>query len=232
MRSLKTKLISLILFAVAFGYLEAAVVIYLRAIYEPIRAELYPDRPAGALFPAITLDDLKSRGWESERRLYVELGRELSTLVMLATVAWVACRSGREWIALFALMFGVWDVFFYLFLYLLIGWPASLGEWDMLFLLPVIWSGPVIAPVLVSVALIVGGVWIVVREGTSRPYRAPWWCWTGIVLGGLIVVLAFCWDWRNVAASNPPNPFRWDLFLLGLLGGFACFLYGGRHSHL
>jgi hypothetical protein len=230
MPSLKAKLISLILFAVAFGYLEAAVVIYLRAIYEPMRAELHPDRPPGGLFPAITLDDLKNHGWESERRLYVELGRELSTLVMLAAVAWMACRSCREWIALFALMFGVWDVLFYVFLYLLIGWPASLGEWDILFLLPVIWSGPVIAPLLVSAALIVGGLWVVVREGTSRPYRAPRWCWMGIVLGGLVIVLAFCWDWRNVAAGNPPNPFRWDLFLLGLLGGFACFVYGARRA--
>lgn len=230
MTSLKTKLISLILFAVAFGFLEAAVVIYLRAIYEPMRAELHPDRPTGSLFPVLTLDDLRSHGWESQRRLYIELGRELSTLVMLATVAWVACQSRREWIAWFALMFGVWDVSFYVFLYVLIGWPASLGEWDILFLLPVIWSGPVIAPLLVSVALIVGGLWVVVREAADRPYRAPQWCWIGIVLGGLIVVLAFCWDWRNVAAGHLPNPFRWDLFLLGLLGGFGCFLFGARRS--
>ena len=113
MTSLKVKVIALVLFAVAFAYLEAAIVIYLRTIYQPIRAEVYPDQPPEALFPVITLNELSGRGAEVERLLYIELGRELSTLVMLATVAWVACRSRREWIAQFSLMFGVWDIFFY-----------------------------------------------------------------------------------------------------------------------
>ena len=226
--SLKTKVIVLVLFAVAFGYLEAAIVIYLRSICQPIRAEVYPDQPPDGLFPVITLDQLTRRGTECARLLYIELGRELSTLMMLATVAWGACRSRREWVAMFALMFGVWDVFFYVFLRLLIGWPPSLWEWDLLFLLPVIWAGPVLAPVLVSAGLIVAGAWVLVREGTGRPYQAPLACWTGIIAGGAIVVVAFCWDWRNVAAGNMPHPFNWWLFGLGLLGGLASFARGAR----
>ena len=80
------------------------------------------DRPT-VTAALITLDELKRHGWQYERQLYIELGREFSTLVMLAAVAWVASRSRREWFAAFALMFGVWDVFFYAFLYVAIGWP-------------------------------------------------------------------------------------------------------------
>ena len=221
----KPKIVALVLFAVAFGYLEAAIVVYLRTIYQPIRVGLHPGRSVDDLFPLITLDELKRHGWQYERQLYIELGREFSTLVMLAAVAWVACRSRRQWFAAFALMFGVWDVFFYAFLYLAIGWPASIWEWDILFLLPTVWAGPVIAPVLVSVGLIIGGAWVLVCEGRDRPCRLPLWCWAGMTAGGLIVILSFCWDWRNLTAGNMPNPFRWDLFGFGLLGAFACFLY-------
>jgi hypothetical protein len=222
---------ALVLFAVAFGYLEAAIVVYLRSIYQPVRAELYPDRPSESLFPVITFDELKRRGWEHERQLYIELGRELSTLVMLAAVAWGACRSRREWFAMFSLMFGVWDICFYVFLRLLIGWPTSLWEWDILFLLPTIWTGPVIAPLLVSVGLIAGAVWLLVREAVGRPYRAPLWCWLGVLVGGLLIILAFCWDRRSVTAGEMPGPFQWGLFLLGLAGGFACFSYGGLRAN-
>ena len=225
--SLKARVIALVLFAVAFGYLEAAIVIYLRSIYQPIRAELHPDHPSESLFPVIRLDELKQRGREHERKLYIELGRELSTLVMLAAVAWGACRSRREWFAMFSLMFGVWDIFFYVFLRLLIGWPTSLWEWDILFLLPTIWAGPVIAPVLVSVGLIMGASWLLTCEAMGRPYRAPLWCRLGVLVGGLLIIWAFCWDRHNITAGEMPNPFPWGLFLLGLIGGFTCFSYGG-----
>jgi hypothetical protein len=132
----------------------------------------------------------------------------------------------------FALLFGVWDIFYYVSLWLLIGWPASLLEWDVLFLLPppLIWTSPVIAPVLVALALIGGGVWGLRREETSAPLRLPRWCWAGMITGGLIVITAFCWDWRHVGAGGHPNPFRWDIFLTGLLGGMAVFLAGATRA--
>jgi hypothetical protein len=224
----KSRLIAPVLFAMAFGYLEAAVVIYLRTIYQPIRVELHPGIAPNELFPVISVEALKQRGWELERQLYIELGREFATVVMLATVAWGACRSRREWFALFAMMFGVWDIFFYAFLRLLIGWPASILEWDILFLLPTIWTGPVLAPMLVSIGLVAAGLCVTLREGGDRPYRAPLWSWGGMAAGGVLIIVAFCWDWRNVTAGNMPNPFRWDIFLSGLLGGLACFAWGAR----
>lgn len=226
MTSWKTRVIAAVLFATAFGYVEAAVVVYLRAVYQPIRLELHPGIAPHDLLPAITLDQLRAHGREVERQLYVELGRELATLVMLASVAWGMCRSRREWFAFFALMFAVWDIAYYVFLRLTIGWPATLFDWDILFLLPVIWTAPVIAPVLVSCGLIVGSVWTIVREGGGRPLRLPVWCWLGMTAAGLVVIVAFCWDWRNIQAGGVPAPFRWDVFLAGLLCGLAILFLG------
>ena len=203
---------------------------YLRDIYQPIRVSIHPEIGADSLFPMITLDELRTGGEELERQLYVELGREAATLVMLMTVAWGACRSRREWFALFAFMFGVWDIFYYVFLRLTIGWPASVLEWDILFLLPTVWAGPVLTPVLVSVALIAASLWVLYEEARDRPCRLSLACWAGMVAGGLIVIIAFCWDWRNLAAGNFPNPFRWDIYLTGLLGGFACFVGGAARA--
>lgn len=224
--SMKARVCALLLFAIAFGYLEAAVVVYLRSIYQPIRSSLHPEIGADSLFPMITLEDLRERGGDLERQLYIELGREAATLVMLMTVAWGACRSRRECFAMFAFLFGVWDIFYYVFLHAVIGWPATVTEWDILFLLPTVWAGPVLTPVLVSVALIGASVWVLNEEARGRPCRLPQACWAGVAAGGLIVIVSFCWDWRNVAAGNLPNPFRWDIYLVGLLGGSACFVWG------
>ncbi len=226
MTAWKTRVIAAAFFAMAFGYVEAAVVAYLRAAYQPIRLELHPGIAPHDLLPAITLEQLKAQGWEVERQLYVELGRELATLMMLASVAWGMCRSRREWFAFFALTFAVWDIFYYVFLWVTIGWPASLFDWDILFLLPVIWTGPVIAPVLVSCGLILGSLWTLVREGRGRPLRLPLWCWLGMILAGVVVIVSFCRDWRNIQAGGAPEPFRWDIFLAGLLAGLAIFFLG------
>ncbi len=230
MTAWKTRLMAAVLFATAFGYVEAAVVVYLRVVYQPIHQGLHPNNAPHDLLPAVTLHQLRARGWEMERQLYVELGRELATLVMLTSVAWGMCRSRREWFALFALMFAVWDILYYVFLWLTIGWPPSLLTWDILFLLPVIWTGPVIAPMLVSCGLILGSVWALVREGRNRPLRLPLWCWLGMIAAGLVVIVAFCWDWRTVQAGGVPESFRWDVFLGGLFSGLAIFFLGVVHD--
>src|SRR5262249_30630289 len=146
-------LAALLLFGITFGYVEAAVVAYLRALYEPMHQRLYPDAAPDDLFPVIPLEELKAAGPEHTRRLLTELGREAATLLMLAAVALAVARNGRQWFAAFAIAFGLWDVFFYAFLRVLVGWPASLLDWDLLFLLPVPWVGPVLAPVLVSLGM-------------------------------------------------------------------------------
>jgi hypothetical protein len=218
------------LFGVAFGFVEAAVVVYLRALYEPIHQKLHPDRAPGDLFPLIRLDQIEAEGPETRRRVEIELVREAATLVMLAAVGLAAARNPREGFAAFLVAFGVWDIFFYLFLKMLIDWPASLWTWDVLFLLPVPWSAPVIAPVLVAASMIGAGTFVLAREETGRPVRLGRLDWGLVFAGGLLIVVAFCWDFRNIVAGGQPNPFHWPLFILGEAVGLAGFLRGVRRG--
>lgn len=212
----------LALFAIAFGYVEAAVVAYLRSIYTPLRAQFYPGS-SSELFPLISLEQLRSLGPEHVRRLNIELGRELATLLMLAGAAMAAARRAREWVAAFVVCFGVWDISFYAFLKLLLSWPASLLTWDILFLLPVPWVGPVLAPILVSISMIACGVVLLWREEGGRPVRLGGAQWAGIVIGGVVVFAAFIADFRNTAAGGNPNAFHWRLFAAGEAVGVAAF---------
>ena len=206
----------LLLFGTAFGYLEAAVVSYLRILHEPARRHFYLDRPSGELFPLLTLEQVRATGPEQQKTLFVEIGREAATMLMLAAIALAVARNARQWTAAFAIAFGVWDIVFYACLKLLLGWPASLFTWDVLFLIPVPWVGPVIAPVVVSVAIITAGIWCLWREAASRPLQIGLWNAVGVLLGGLVIVLSFTLDYRNIMAGGMPHPFHWGVFGLGM----------------
>jgi hypothetical protein len=211
----------LLLFGISFGYLEAAVVVYLRAIYDPIRQHIHPERQPNDLFPLITPDQLLAAGPENERRLIIEIGREAATIAMLAGFGLAVGRNFSERMAAFAVAFGLWDISFYAFLKLMIHWPDSLKTWDILFLIPLPWIGPVWAPVLVSAALIVCGLISLSRGGV--PARLQHWLL--MIAGGLVVIVSFVWDFKNTMAGGLPNPFNWPLFVageaLGLTGFFA-----------
>jgi hypothetical protein len=216
---------ALLLFGISFGYLEAAVVVYLRAIYDPIRQRLHPGRSADELFPLISPQELADAGPENPRRLMIEIGREVATIAMLAGFGLAAGRNFNQRMAAFAVVFGLWDIFFYLFLRLMIHWPQSLFTWDILFLIPLPWVGPVIAPVIVAATMVVCGL-ISLRFGglPARPLE-----WMAMIAGGLIVILSFVWDFRNTMAGGLPNPFNWPLFCVGEVIALFAFLSAVRH---
>src|SRR5579863_8584995 len=140
--SWRRTVIGLLLFGISFGYVEAAVVVYLRSIYDPIRREIRPSRSAADLFPLITPDQLRAAAPDRAGLLRIEVIREAATLIMLAAVALTTVAesptgSWQGWLPAFAVAFGVWDLFFYVFLRVMIGWPTSLLTWDILFLIPV-----------------------------------------------------------------------------------------------
>ena len=202
---------ALFLFGISFGYLEAAVVVYLRAIYDPIRQQLHPDRGRDELFPLISPQDLAAAGPENSRRLLIEIGREASTLAMLAAFGMAAGRNFNQRMAAFAVVFGLWDIFFYVFLRVMIHWPASLFTWDILFLIPLPWVGPVIAPVIIALTMVVCGLMSLRWGGlTARPRE-----WLAMIAGGLVLILSFVWDYRNTTSGGLPNPFHWPLFFAG-----------------
>ena len=161
-------LIALLAFGVAFGYVEAAVVFYLRRLldyhadYSVVGKHVYldlgfiafvtPDRPVlgtGALTSA-------------------EIAREAATIVMLIAVAYLAARGLGRRVAAFLVAFGTWDVTYYVFLRVLSGWPTSLTDLDVYFLIPVTWVGPVITPLVICTLMLVGGAWWYLRgRGTD-----------------------------------------------------------------
>ncbi len=201
------RLIWLTVYAVAMAYLESAVVVYLRAIY-------YPE---GFGFPLAPIEPGMAA---------IEVGRELATLIMLLGVAMVMSDNRWERFLVFSLSFGVWDIFYYVWLWGFLGWPPSLLTWDLLFLVPVPWTGPVLAPVIVSVALIVGSLLLlrVKRRGTRLAFSPSLWLLASA--GGGLVLLSFTLDYGAVLAQMEPPPFRWWLFAMGIAGGVAALTLG------
>jgi hypothetical protein len=212
----------LILFGISFGYVEASVVVYLRTVYDPVRQRLHPDRAPGELFPLIRVDQLKSEAAEQSWLLGVEVAREAATIVMLAAVALVAGRA--LWLPAFAIVFGTWDLFFYVFLKVLLHWPASVMTWDILFLIPVPWAAPVLAPSIVSVTIIGTGLLALSRPVRMRPVH-----WVAMTIGGVLILMSFMWDYRSLMAGGLPRPFAWRLFGTGEVAGVAAFFHAFRN---
>ena len=125
---------ALLLFGISFGYLEAAVVVYLA---RDLRSypRTHPSRPLArrSLPRPISPAQLAATGPENGRRLAIEIGREAATILMLAAFGMAAGRNFNQRFAAFAIAFGLWDISFYAGLKLMIGWPQSLMTWDILF---------------------------------------------------------------------------------------------------
>jgi hypothetical protein len=211
--------LSMLLFGAAFGYLEAAVVSYLRVLHEPARQRFYPGRPPGELFPLLTIEQARAAGPEQPKTLMIEIGREAATIVMLAAIALAVAANAGQWAASFAIAFGIWDITFYVFLKLLLDWPASLLTWDILFLIPIPWVGPVLAPVIVSASMIAAGLWHLQREASGERVRLRVLQWIGIVLGAFVIVVSFTLDHRNIMAGGTPRSFNWAIFGMGMAIG-------------
>ncbi|HEV2446071.1 MAG TPA: hypothetical protein VGS58_09120 [Candidatus Sulfopaludibacter sp.] len=226
----KRTAIALMLFGSAFGYVEAAVVAYLRLLHEPARQQFHPGRSSAELFPLLTIGQLRASGPDQQRVLAIELGREAATILMLAAVAFGVARSAGQWAAAFAIAFGTWDILFYVVLRLLLGWPASLFTWDVLFLIPVPWTAPVLAPVLVSAAMIGAGVWHLRREARGEPVAIGAAEWIGIHAGALVMVIAFAMDYGNILAGGMPQPFHWPVFAAGMAIGVGSYAAGAWRS--
>jgi len=175
---LRNKIIIITAFAIAMGFLESAVVVYLREI-------LYPD---GFAFPLSLMP---------ARLALTELLRELATMIMLVTIGIVAAKRFSTGFAWFIYSFAIWDIFYYVFLKLLLGWPESLFTWDILFLIPTTWTGPVLSPVLVSLTMILLAMVILLRADRGFETRIAGKVWTGLILGSLILIFAFIYDYSQ-----------------------------------
>jgi hypothetical protein len=199
-----------VIFSIAFGYIEAAVVVYLRRIFHP----------EGFTFP-LTLFMVDP---VSQKLLLTEVGREASTLVIILTSAWLFGRNLQQRVAYSLTIFAVWDIFYYVWLKVLLNWPVSLMDWDILFLIPRPWAGPVLAPVLVSVVMLCFAAIILYRDSLARPIKTCFFDRIAFSLAALIIVVSFCIPGPHIAQEDYRAYFYWPLFFAGLFFAVLVFV--------
>lgn len=182
MKSYLKLLIWVTIFSIAMGYLESAVVVYLRAI-------MYPD---GFHFPLVPIN---------HQLAITEVFREAATLVMLLGIGFLAGKTFAGRFAWFIYSFAIWDIFYYVFLKLLIGWPETFMTWDILFLIPVTWVGPVISPVIASFTMIALAL-IIIHFDTVSPVKIKSTDWLFLIAGSAAVIISFTWDYSSFILNH------------------------------
>jgi hypothetical protein len=199
----KKRCIIVVLFAAAMAWVESAVVVYLRTLVD--RLEPYQVNPL-PLVPRLG---------------EAEIVRELATMIMLFAAGWLAGHTKRTRLGYSLIAFGAWDIFYYLFLKIIVGWPQSIFAWDILFLLPLPWWGPVIAPVTIAAMMIIFGTLVTQFDQSIWPSRRAWiFSWSGAALA----LLVFMSDAIRAAGggieairSVLPVWFNWPVFIIALV---------------
>jgi hypothetical protein len=201
------------------GYLETAVVVYLRKLY-------YPEGFDFPLVP-VTIDIAITEFW-----------REAATIIMLIGAGVMAGKNSLQRFVLFLYSFAIWDIFYYVFLKVLLDWPESLFTWDILFLIPVPWVGPVIAPCIVSVSMIILAFVVIFLQEKGHKVSINIVEWLLLIAGSLTAIISFMWDYImyvsndhsgrspvwTLSSNNDmfsevqkyiPTEFNWGLYITG-----------------
>jgi hypothetical protein len=201
------KLIGLFLFATAMGYSESTVVVYLRELYYQ------------GGFHIISEYSLRAVPF---RILLTEAGRELSTLVILVSLSILLVRKNwLERFGYFLFAFSIWDITYYVWLYFLIRWPASLLSNDVLFLIPRPWIGPVLAPILISCCFIFLSMVILSSKkeiNSFKEFKKMWKYWVYITTALWVIISGFIlFEYRIF--------YMWNNIIIGLfIGTFTVLL--------
>ena len=218
-RETKILLIWVFIFSFSMAFFESSIVVYLREIY-------YPE---GFTFPLAEM---------SEHLVVTEFFREFASLVMIISVSGISFKSFYRRFAGFLFVFAIWDIFYYVFLKVLLDWPESLMEWDILFLIPVTWTGPVITPVFISILmLILASVILIFYDKLSGRFAMNAREWITLIIGAFVVFISFIWDYSRFLINKihwddlghltqdlevltlqyEPQSFNWPLFIMGSL---------------
>ncbi len=197
------------LFAIAMAFLESAVVAYIREIF-------YGSE--GFSFPL--------KGFIDSQVIEIEWIREAFTIVMLLCVAYLAGKKLHDRFAYFIYAFAVWDIFYYIWLKVILGWPSSLMTWDVLFLIPWAWTGPVLAPLIVSATFIIFAtvIW-------KKDLKIKFVEWSLFICGMLLILYTFVIDYGLLLFTNPeqitsyiPTNYHWIIFVIGELLGVCAII--------
>ncbi len=234
-KTTRNTLLWVFIFSISMGFFESSVVVYLRALY-------YPE---GFSFPLNPI---------SSHVALTEFIREAASLIMIVSVAGLAFKSILRRFAGFLFIFAIWDIFYYVFLKLLLGWPQSLFTWDILFLIPVTWAGPVVSPLIISILMLVLAFIILYYSDKQfvqffiHPRE-----WVYLIAGAFVVFLSFIWDYTRflfqhlqvegirsfydemeiLSTQYIPQQFNWILFVAGcIIIAFTIFLIYNRNRKI
>lgn len=202
------------------AFLESSVVVYLRKLF-------YPN---GFNFPL--------KGFLDPSILSIEWVREFATIIMLLIVGIIAGNKLYKRFAYFIYAFAIWDIFYYIFLKLILNWPNSLFTWDLLFLIPWPWIAPVLAPLLCTILMLITAFIIIHFEDMGLLVKLKISEIALLVIGVIIVLYSWLYLYGKIIISGgfvkdfftlstnsrfieiinnyTPNYFNWPLFLLGL----------------
>jgi hypothetical protein len=199
-RNVGKRFLWLAAYAIAMAFLEAVVVAYIRQLLH-----ITDDRVS--LGPYVSM----------------EMWREVATIVMLVAVGWIAGRRGADRLAYGLFAFGMWDMWYYVWLKVLLDWPRTLLDWDVLFLVPLRWWGPVLSPVLIATLICVSAVLAVLRMERGKRLRITRARAAVAVLGALLALYVFMSDAIQALLAGRldgdtlrPGPFKWPLFVIAL----------------
>ncbi len=204
--------IALFLFGIGMAFVESAVVVYLRTIWE-----------LSDLFPVRNIFDQP----EYLHVLKVEFSREAATLIMLISISIALGRNIWQRMAYLLFIFGVWDIFYYVWLWVIIGWPASMLSWDVLFFIPYTLVSPVYAPVAVSAVMIFCGMMIIHAQRKHVILKSTLRFWIMEVLAFALIYTSLIWETPkvNAGALEAELVYPWLPFVIGLTIGLTAFLF-------
>lgn len=207
------------IYAIAMGFIETLIVIYLRMLY-------YPNGFAFPLVPKIDTFVLN-----------IEWIREAFTIVMLATVAILAGKTFYEKFGYFLYTFAIWDIFYYIWLKVLLDWPKSFLTWDLLFLIPIPWAGPVLAPLILSITMASLCLTIIYLQDKGKNVLLTIREWSLLAIGSIIVLYTFFYDYgkliiqggflpkffnlatntsfQKLVGAYVPTNYNWMIFTIG-----------------
>ena len=232
--SYQNQLLWVFLFALSMAFFESAIVVYLRELY-------YPE---GFSFPLKTLDiDISA----------TEIVREAFSMLMIVSVAVISGRRAIQRFGYFLIIFAIWDIFYYVFLKLVLGWPESLFTWDILFLIPVTWVGPVIAPVVNSLIMAALGFILVRADSIRQKAVIKPLAWILLVVGAIFVLVSYVEDYVNYmnefftlqkilfdasdkevmtkATEYFPGSFAWGWYIAGVVLHIIAVVHTWRVKH-
>lgn len=192
MKPIYKTILWLTVFSIAMGFLETSVVVYLRKLY-------YPE---GFKFPLVPVTrDIAT----------TEFFREIATIIMLIGAGVMAGKNAIQRFVFFLFSFAIWDIFYYVFLKVLLNWPESLFTWDILFLVPVPWVGPVIAPCIVSLSMIVLTLVVVYFQEKGKYVYITFMEWLLFIFGSITAIVSFMWDYLIYVTSYGADRGVWTL---------------------